>query len=105
MLQWSRDDEVAESKMLGSAAEPVVMLQWSRDDEVAERKPVLIGQGRFGELQWSRDDEVAESVIASSEMRRKPKSFNGAATMRSRKAPDRKGPRDGAPGASMEPRR
>ncbi len=108
-LQWSRDDDVAESPSLWWSMLAINPLQWSRDDDVAESRPTLEEIRSFrdgfngaatmmsrkgdhgwevermlGPLQWSRDDDVAERarLCASSVL---ATSFNGAATMMSRK--------------------
>jgi len=62
-LQWSRDDDVAESYTDGKVLVKVSELQWSRDDDVAESLATDPNTQRLAEqLQWSRDDDVAESV-------------------------------------------
>ncbi len=62
-LQWSRDDDVAESRWLGFVRLRIPFLQWSRDDDVAERLAGRVEVRRVPVLQWSRDDDVAESSV------------------------------------------
>ncbi len=107
-LQWGRDDGVAEDiddravELLGrrfngaatmgsrktstrDGRSPKSRLQWGRDDGVAEDAAIRRPSSHLDALQWGRDDGVAEDVDSSVECTRVPMSFNGAATMGSRK--------------------
>ena len=62
------------------------MLQWGRDDGVAEDKDFRTSLAtRMATLQWGRDDGVAEDISPESSSTAGPSGFNGAATMGSRK--------------------
>ncbi len=54
-------------KGLGAAIGGIrsAMLQWSRDDEVAESGDEVVLSDGGKTLQWSRDDEVAERCFAA----------------------------------------
>ena len=60
-------------------------LQWGRDDGVAEEMLWTFGCFWSEELQWGRDDGVAEEAIDTYGVVAMLVSFNGAATMGSRK--------------------
>ena len=83
-------------------------------DWPASMGPRRWGRGRRGRrsestpghwLQWGRDDGVAEDVRPDVELRGRTVSFNGAATMGSRKTRDRASSIAAALPASMGPRR
>jgi len=85
MLQWSRDDDVAESHNFNSCSPSEHRLQWSRDDDVAESGYAEGQKWRVYLLQWSRDDDVAERRGLPEVHQAISRRFNGAATMMSRK--------------------
>jgi len=60
-------------------------LQWSRDDDVAESDRLPAAWPTLPALQWSRDDDVAEREVHRYQKRDDYLRFNGAATMMSRK--------------------
>ena len=101
-LQWGRDSSVAEIWEGAIATFRLGQLQWGRDSSVAEISgsnalPVMVGV-----LQWGRDSSVAEIGKPTQSEIACP-SFNGAATLQSRKSttpvPGRPRPED-----SMGPR-
>ena len=62
LLQWGRDNEVAEMAVTGGTGAGATLLQWGRDNEVAEIDGLFPRPFGAGALQWGRDNEVAEIV-------------------------------------------
>ncbi len=89
-LQWGRDDGVAEDDESVALESPSSRLQWGRDDGVAEDAELRRRRLQaIALLQWGRDDGVAEDARMPGRSSRREHSFNGAATMGSRKTDDR----------------
>ena len=78
MLQWGRDQVIAEMLREGQGIALVQTLQWGRDQVIAEMEAAqrLIEGGYV--LQWGRDQVIAEIWRARLDARYFP-GFNGAA--------------------------
>jgi len=63
MLQWGRDQMVAEMRRYHSSVLPVTPLQWGRDQMVAEIIPDMEEINDACRLQWGRDQMVAEIPV------------------------------------------
>ena len=103
-LQWGRDAVVAESGRAFLHVVKEFQLQWGRDAVVAERQRPLASISASRLLQWGRDAVVAERTFPAWGAHAIRSSFNGAATLWSRKEPVEHRPTAHLP-ASMGPRR
>jgi len=79
MLQWGRDQLIAEIRLLAGTVITLIQLQWGRDQLIAE----INAQGTqlyiIGELQWGRDQLIAEMRGSAFTSRLPYVCFNGAA--------------------------
>ena len=85
-LQWGRDLSVAEGILVYADRHDARSLQWGRDLSVAEGEIKSPPASEIVKLQWGRDLSVAEGGARKGRVAQLGRSFNGAATFRSRKA-------------------
>jgi len=78
MLQWGRDQLIAELKPRCEQTETGLWLQWGRDQLIAELRCREIIEAQPDRLQWGRDQLIAELHAQLAGFREQPR-FNGAA--------------------------